>query len=311
MRNVVAIGFFICLQLAAVSSIFGATVAVTVGPGLTFTPATVTIAPGDTVSWNWAGGFHTTTSDASTGAEVWDSGFMAAGSFSHTFTTAGNWPYYCAVHSVPGGTFMNGVVHVVSATPTLVSVVPAAGPPAGGTPVTLTGTNFGAGCTVTFGLTSATGVSIATSTTINATTPAHAAGAVSVSVACPSGTATLPNAFTFASFPSITAVQPPSGPAGATVTISGAGFQNGATVTFGTTPAPVTFVDAATLRAVVPAVATGPVTITVTNPDTQSAAFTGFAVVTAAIPMLSSGMMLLLSAALVVAAAIALRGRTT
>lgn len=310
MRNAVAIGLFVCLQTAAVSSISGATVAVTVGPGLTFTPATVTIAPGDTVSWNWAGGFHTTTSDASTGAEVWDSGFMAAGSFSHTFTTAGNWPYYCAIHSFPGGTFMNGVVQVVSAAPTLVSVVPAAGPPAGGTPVTLTGTNFGAGCTVTFGSTLATGVSIATATTINATTPAHAAGAVSVSVTCPSGTATLPNAFTFASSPSITAVQPPSGPAGATVTISGAGFQNGATVRFGTAPAAVTFVDAATLRAVVPAIATGPVTITVTNPDTQSATFTGFAVVTV-IPMLSPGMLLLLLSALAGVATIALRGRAT
>jgi hypothetical protein len=56
------------------------------------------------------------------GPEVWDSGFLSSGTFSHTFTTPGNYPYYCQVHSVPGGTAMNGVVIVsglgATATPT-------------------------------------------------------------------------------------------------------------------------------------------------------------------------------------------------
>src|SRR5713226_9323838 len=128
---------------------FGATVHVRVGPGLSFTPSIVTVAPGDTVSWDFAA-LHTTTSDRPTGAEVWDSGVQSTGSFTHTFNTIGNWPYYCRVHSFPGGTFMNGVI-TVSAPPTLTSVVPSSGSTAGGTNVTLTGTNFSTGFTVDFG----------------------------------------------------------------------------------------------------------------------------------------------------------------
>ena len=33
--------------------------------GLTFEPANITVAPGDTVRWTWASGFHTVTSGAS------------------------------------------------------------------------------------------------------------------------------------------------------------------------------------------------------------------------------------------------------
>ena len=32
-------------------------------------------------------------------------------------TAAGDWPYYCAIHSFPGGTAMNGVVHVTAPAP--------------------------------------------------------------------------------------------------------------------------------------------------------------------------------------------------
>jgi plastocyanin len=87
---------------------------VTIGPAFAFNPSTVTIAPGETVTWVWAAGGHSTTSDATTGPEVWDSGVRGLGApFAHTFATAGSFPYYCQVHSVPGGTFMNGVVQVV------------------------------------------------------------------------------------------------------------------------------------------------------------------------------------------------------
>jgi plastocyanin len=99
----------------------GATVDVAVGPGLSFTPASVAIAPGDTIRWVWAGALHTSTSNTNSGPEVWNSGSLSTGNFSHTFNTAGDWPYYCAIHSVPGGTAMNAVVHVAApvATPGL------------------------------------------------------------------------------------------------------------------------------------------------------------------------------------------------
>jgi len=90
---------------------------VQVGPGNTFTLSMVTVAPGETVTWNF-NEFHTSTSDATMGPEVWDSGFLSIGTFSHTFSTPGTYPYYCQVHSFPGGTAMNGEVQVVGATAT-------------------------------------------------------------------------------------------------------------------------------------------------------------------------------------------------
>jgi hypothetical protein len=71
------------------------------------------------VIWNFQA-LHTSTSDSQSGPEVWDSGFLSSGTFSHTFTTPGSFPYYCAIHSSPGGTAMNGLVIVSGAgvTPT-------------------------------------------------------------------------------------------------------------------------------------------------------------------------------------------------
>lgn len=94
---------------------------VAVGPGLSFSPSDITISPGETVTWTWAGVFHSSTSDSQTGPEVWDSGIISTGSLSHTFHTPGRYPYYCRVHSFPGGTAMNGSVTVlqpVTPTPT-------------------------------------------------------------------------------------------------------------------------------------------------------------------------------------------------
>ncbi len=93
-----------------------ANLTVEVGPGLTFTPGNITVKVGDTVTWVFRA-FHTTTSDARTGAEVWDSGSKSSGSFAHKFTTPGTYPYYCAIHSFAGGTAMNAVVHVEEPAP--------------------------------------------------------------------------------------------------------------------------------------------------------------------------------------------------
>ena len=90
---------------------------VQVGPGTTFSPSSVTVAPGEAVIWSFQA-LHTSTSDTATGPEVWDSGFLSSGNFSHTFTTPGSYPYYCQLHSVPGGTMMNGVVIVSGPAPT-------------------------------------------------------------------------------------------------------------------------------------------------------------------------------------------------
>ena len=103
---------------------------VQVGPGLSFSPALVTVAPGETVTWNF-NETHTSTSDSPTGPETWDSGLLSSGTFAHTFQTPGSYPYYCALHSFPGGTMMNGVVQVSGAgtTPTSTATsIPSASP---------------------------------------------------------------------------------------------------------------------------------------------------------------------------------------
>jgi hypothetical protein len=67
----------------------------------------------------------------------------------------------------------------------LASILPVAGSPFGGTPVTLTGTDFVSGATVTFDGVAATTVVFNGPTSLTATTPAHTAGAVDVLVTNP------------------------------------------------------------------------------------------------------------------------------
>ena len=64
--------------------------------------------------------------------------------------------------------------------------------------VTITGTNFGPGATVTFGAAAATNVVVVSSTTITATTPAGSIGAVTVTVTnVGSQSGSLANGFTY------------------------------------------------------------------------------------------------------------------
>ena len=77
--------------------------------------------------------------------------------------------------------------NTVNSPPTLSSISPASGSTAGGTSVTLTGTNFATGATVSFDSSAATNVVVVNSTTITAATPAHAAGGSSVKVINPDG----------------------------------------------------------------------------------------------------------------------------
>ena len=169
---------------------------------------------------------------------------------------------------------------------------PASGPLAGGTSVTVTGTGFVAGTRVMFGGAVATNVSVINGTTLAATTPSHAAGLVSVAVTAPDGHGgVLQNGFSFVPPPSVTQVSPSSGLAtgGTSVTITGANFQGGATVTFGGTAATgITFVNATTLTAATPAHAPGVVNVIVTNPDGQAATLAGGFTYNGTVPTVTS-----------------------
>src|SRR4051795_9512413 len=112
-----------------------ATVGVGAG-GPVFGPAAVTVAQGDTVTWQWQGGQHSVTSTS--GAEPFDSGSQTAGPFQHTFATPGTFTYVCIWHAGMQGT--------VTVTPA--PAAPAAGtsaPTAAATPGTATSATTPAG----------------------------------------------------------------------------------------------------------------------------------------------------------------------
>lgn len=85
--------------------------------------------------------------------------------------------------------------------PVISLVSPASGITAGGAVVRIEGGNFGDPSTVTFDGVAATNVTRIDSTTLLATTPAHAAGAVEVAVTSDGRVGTLPDAFIYVTFP--------------------------------------------------------------------------------------------------------------
>jgi plastocyanin len=204
---------------------------------------------------------------------------------SFTATTAGVFQYACDISSCGiGHSNMSGVMIVRAVTippPTISSIAPVSGSTAGGTVVTISGTGF-SGSTVKFGGTSATNVSV-TSSSITATTPAHAAGKVDVVVTNgDTQSATLAQGYTYTlPPPTITNVSPATGPTsgGTPITITGTQFQSGATVKIGALLATdVTVVSATSITARTPL---GPSTeqltsdVVVTNPDSTKATATG------------------------------------
>jgi hypothetical protein len=168
----------------------------------------------------------------------------------------------------------------VQGPPTVTGISPASGPIAGGTAVTIAGTNFTGATSITIGGNAPTAVTVVSATSITATTTAHAAGAVNVVVTTPAGTGTGTNLFTFVappSLPTVTAVSPNTGvPGGGTsVTITGTNFIGASTVMFGGANAAFfTVVSATSITATSPA-GSGTVHVTVTTPVGTSATGSG------------------------------------
>jgi len=161
--------------------------------------------------------------------------------------------------------------------PTVISVTPNSGTSTGGTGVTIAGTGFVPGATVTFGGTTATGVTVASSTSITASTPAHAAGAVAVAVTnTDSQSGSLNNGYTYTAVnpaPTVTSISPNSGTSsgGTAVTITGTGFLSGASVSLaGSAATGVTVVSSTSITAVSAAHAAGTGNVVVTNTDGHS-----------------------------------------
>jgi hypothetical protein len=96
-----------------------------------------------------------------------------------------------------GQTVSQATIDALFADATVTSVSPATGPAAGGTDITITGTNFAGATAVALGGVAATLVVVVDETTITCRTGAHAAGAVNVVVTDDSGAKTLTNGYTY------------------------------------------------------------------------------------------------------------------
>ncbi|MCM3876005.1 MAG: IPT/TIG domain-containing protein, partial [Thermoanaerobaculia bacterium] len=108
--------------------------------------------------------------------------------------------YGTTAHGGPAG---GGVVFRLTLgpgpSPTVTGVSPASGPVSGGTVVTISGTDFQPGSSVSFGGAAASGVTYLSATTIHALAPVHAAGPVAVIVTNPDLQAgSLSSAYTYA-----------------------------------------------------------------------------------------------------------------
>ena len=170
---------------------------------------------------------------------------------------------------------------VTSVSPAVTSVSPAAGPQAGGTTVTVSGTNLTGTTGVSFGATPAISFSVTSGTSLTAVAPAGT-GTDDITVTGAGGTSTTSSSdrFAYQAAPVLAGVSPSSGASGGgtTVTLTGTGLAGATAVDFGGVPAiSMTAVSATSVRAVSPS-GTGIVPVTVTTAGgtslTGRAAFT-------------------------------------
>jgi hypothetical protein len=165
-------------------------------------------------------------------------------------------------------------------TPTITGVSPAQGPLAGGTQITVTGTNLFGDATVTVGGVAATNVTPLDRDTLTATVPAGtAAGPAEVVVTTlgvSNATTGTDNDFTYVALPIVSGVSPAFDniAGGKSITISGSNLNGATTVSFGSTDVPQSsFTSRSDTEIVVnaPARAAGTVNVTVTTAGGTSA----------------------------------------
>ena len=161
--------------------------------------------------------------------------------------------------------------------PTVSGISPASGPIAGGTTVTVTGTNLPGASAVHFGTAAAT-PTVTSATTLTVVAPAGT-GNQPVTVTTPNSTSIDADGafFTYLTTPTVTGIRTVSNPAGGPtgggtqVTIDGTSFTSDATVDFGTTAATSVLVNSLySITATAPA-GSGAVDVTVHTADGTSA----------------------------------------
>ena len=183
------------------------------------------------------------------------------------------------VVSDANGSSTGGPTYTYVPPPTVSSVSPVFGSSAGATPVTISGSGFvKSATTVEIGGAAASSVEVRSATELTAVTPAHAVGPVEVVVSDANGSSTGGPTYTYVPPPTVTSVNPVSGPiTGATpVTIKGSGFADGAKVEIGGAASPVEVRSATELTTVTPAHAVGRVEVVVSDANGISTGGAGY-----------------------------------
>jgi hypothetical protein len=165
------------------------------------------------------------------------------------------------------------------AAPTVAKVAPSTGPLAGGTTVTLTGTNFSGTSQVDLGATAAS-FTVISASKIEAVTPPGAEGTIDITVTTPEGTSAISSADHFSYVPpgpSVLELQPSKGPVagGQEVRIIGAHLDAASEVHFGAMSVPFVIVSSETIRATAPQGEAPTVDVRVTTPEGISPVSTG------------------------------------
>ncbi|MBS1912808.1 MAG: IPT/TIG domain-containing protein [Bacteroidetes bacterium] len=175
-----------------------------------------------------------------------------------------------------GGGLPGAFTYVAAPTLIITGISPTSGPASGGNTVTISGNGFMPGVRVAFGGQQVAQVNFISATQLAVAVPAHAPGAVDITVMNPDGTvATLPNAYTYvaAPAPSVTSVNPAIGPiaGGTQVMVFGQNFVPGCVAKFGGTNAQqTTYVSSTQVTAITPSASMpGAVNVRVVNPDGQ------------------------------------------
>jgi alpha-tubulin suppressor-like RCC1 family protein len=158
--------------------------------------------------------------------------------------------------------------------PAVAGVGPSGGPQAGGTTVTIAGTNLAEATAVRFGSSSATSFTVNSATSITAVSPAGT-GTVDVTVTAPTGTSSINPAdrFSYVPAPTVAGVRPSEGPGtgGTSVTINGSNFTGATAVRFGSSKASGVTIKSASLIIAKSPPGSGTVDVTVTTTGGTSA----------------------------------------
>jgi hypothetical protein len=203
-------------------------------------------------------------------------GAVTASTIAVTTPAHGAGPVNVVVTNADGtnATLSNGFTYVSPPTVTVIS--PSAGPIGGGAAVTVSGTGFATGLILKLGGTQASYGSF-TSTSISATTPAHAVGIVDVTVTDSYGqTGTLAGGFTYLNAPGVTSVSPGAGPSagGGTYTVYGTNFSTPTVIIGGNSVTPNSWTTTSAVFTL-PAHVVGVVDVTVKNIDSQQWTLSG------------------------------------